>query len=335
MPSEVRGALLVSCAKRSTSKSNPRYALSSSDGNSSPSPDDGGNSPLNVDVSPEGRSLASCAAVSGEERGSAITGWCEGFSSNGLKSFSLASLSLPSAMAPSADDDHADTCAADEGTSGSGSKVAPLLAMAAAAWLAKTVKKRASSAVKDVKSSSDSPWVPVLSQASLITPPPDLLMSCATPITVPFLVLIGTQRMLSVLNPVSLSTAWLNRASAYASAMSTVSPEVATCPAMPAPRGMRISPPVELTWEKSCWLALSTRNTEATSAPISVRASSTMRRRTFSVFKSALTRTEAFIRASKHFIKAALLPKLTDLRDWRGGRRAAFRIACRCTLKIF
>jgi hypothetical protein len=114
---------------------------------------------------------------------------------------------------------------------------------------------------------------PLLLPSLTLPPDADLLMSCATPSMVPFFDLMGTQRMDLVRNPVSLSTAWLNRPSVYASAITTASPDVATCPAIPAPLGMRISAPVELTVETSSLLLWSTRKTDATSAPRSSRAS--------------------------------------------------------------
>ena len=85
-----------------------------------------------------------------------------------------------------------------------------------------------------------SSFVPSEAVRQAMTPPSLLLISCATPMTSPARVLMGTQRILRVLNPVLISMFLLNRASAYASGISTGEPEVATRPAMPADLGMRI-----------------------------------------------------------------------------------------------
>mmetsp|Transcript_75569 Transcript_75569/g.231223 ORF Transcript_75569/g.231223 Transcript_75569/m.231223 type:complete len:246 (-) Transcript_75569:508-1245(-) len=76
---------------------------------------------------------------------------------------------------------------------------------------------------------------------------------------------IGIAKMLWVLKPVFLSTSWLNRLSAYASGMLMTFASTKHCPAMPARMGMRISWPVSVDTDQSCWLGSSTRNTVARS----------------------------------------------------------------------
>jgi len=67
-----------------------------------------------------------------------------------------------------------------------------------------------------------------------------LLITCSTPTMSSFWSLIGPQRMVAVLYPVSRSLLGSNRGSVYASLMLQMTPDSATEPAMPLPRGTRM-----------------------------------------------------------------------------------------------
>src|SRR5258708_14618101 len=76
--------------------------------------------------------------------------------------------------------------------------------------------------------------------AAAVNGPARLFNACVTPITVPCLLTIGTQRIDRVKYPVFLSNDGLKRRSAYAYGMLIDLPDVKTAPAMPRWLGSRI-----------------------------------------------------------------------------------------------
>mmetsp|Transcript_37510 Transcript_37510/g.66848 ORF Transcript_37510/g.66848 Transcript_37510/m.66848 type:complete len:232 (+) Transcript_37510:453-1148(+) len=97
--------------------------------------------------------------------------------------------------------------------------------------------------------------------------PSILFTSCATA-TIWSPHMTGMQRMDLVRYPVWKSTFWLKRLSLYASVMLTVSPVVATCPAMPALMGIRIVH-ISSKWASSCCFCSFTMKSEHLSLEVS------------------------------------------------------------------